>query len=192
MITLVFGLPGSGKSTLARSLLRPPYVAVDRLGEMPGRWLVRSYPRDALLINWREPDQRAVWVDRPAWSFFSTLRGYTLLLDEADLLWPSPSMLQPGRPEGVHPCADLVARHRHYGVRILASTQRPMQTPPLVRDLAGEVYCFALASEAAAYVRKYWGLEPPKAPYQWVRWRMASAGGLEHAQGRLTRPGVTP
>lgn len=169
MITLVFGLPGSGKSTLLRTFMKPPYVVVDQLGEMPGRWLVSSLAH-ARRIDWTARDNRVVWTAPPHWEFFASLRGYTLILDEADMLWPNPSQLQPGRPGGLHPCAALLARHRHFDIHIVAATQRPKQTPPLARDLAGEVYCFAMSGEAGVYMKRYWNIVPPRVPFRWRRW----------------------
>lgn len=170
MITHIFGLPGSGKSTLLRSLLVPPYVVVDPLGEMPGEFLVTKREH-AKRIDWSRRDTRVVWTCPPWWEFFATLRGYKIGLDEASMLWPHPSQMQPGRPGGLHPCAVFLATHRHAKIHIIGSTQRPKQTPPLARDLAEEIYVFSLPGEAAEYCRKYWKITPPLDFYRWVRYR---------------------
>ncbi len=170
MISLVFGLPGNGKSTYLRSILADTekYIVVDGMGELPAKWHIAQFPEHAKKLDWSTPIQ-AIWTAPPNWAFWKTLKGYTIVIDEADMYWPNTSELQPSN--GVHPCSDFIARHRHYGLNIICATQRPIQTPPLVRDLAGEIVCFQLSSEAGAYVKKYWGIEPPTEKYKWVRWR---------------------
>lgn len=175
MITLVYGQIGTGKSSLAVNLAhgrveeqafpaRPRLLWIDALGELPGARPVHDHEA-ARAVSWTSPDLDVLWTAPPWWELFAALSDCSIVIDEADMYWPGSVIRDPA-------LRSLLARCRHYGLDLLCITQRPSQTPPLVRSLAGEVYCLSLSIlEDRQYVYRSWGLEPPRKPFRWVRWK---------------------
>ena len=163
-ITLVYGETGSGKSTAAKALLRERahIFAIDPMGEYGGAdWSVCETRRGVLnavtdrirkgkrlKISYRcggAYATEAPWLARAIYCFQMANKGtvgvsphVTLVMEEANAYYPAQA-IQSG-PAQIFD--ELVLRGRHYGVNILAVTQRPSLISTTLRGNAGEIWAF--------------------------------------------------
>lgn len=157
-IAFVVGRRGSGKSTRVAQLIRPVrrVVAFDPIAEYGGIRCERiGDVRKALAANWgrgfrvsyvppanyemQAADELSRLLQRAQQPYFDGRddRQITLVLEEADLAYPS-SGKAPGALKA------LCLRGRHYGINIVAVSQRPTLVHPTLRGNARSWYVLPL------------------------------------------------
>lgn len=144
-VRCVFGMRGFGKTTLARELVaaEPRVLAYDPLDEHGCLALEWEAFKAYVEANLPRPRFRLALVDDAEWSedFCAIARvlaerqpGYTLLLEEADLV------AEPGHEPPVFKW--LMRRGRHFGVAVVACTRRPAELSRNVTAFASDMYVF--------------------------------------------------
>lgn len=169
-ITMIVGMRGSGKSTLAKSQvkkLRHPVIVIDPTDEWSEALKVKpEYSLKGMAGRmrqyWRAPF-RAVYVppagqEPQALHHLSQMvtqmqsgyklgqheRQVTLVVEEANLSYPSQSL-----PSDCQGLTRAILQGRHWGINIVAISQRPQLVHPNLRGNASETYCLPLADDRA-------------------------------------------
>lgn len=162
-ILAVYGRRGSGKSTRVKALLRDynRVVVLDVQGEyarLPGYIACRSLAevKKAMLKRWAgtfkiayvPQDARPKTLHDLCMLLFAAQKPYSeerdsrkilLVIEEANLTYPNIVL-----PDGQRGADRAVLQGRHYGIEILAVTQRPAVISTTLRSMCSEIYCLAL------------------------------------------------
>lgn len=165
-LTLVVGRRGSGKSTLTKGLLkdRPKVIVFDPQAEYAGRPWVRCDTRLELLRAMRKrwangfhlayvpvAGDEIEALHKLALICFSAQSPYndgvdprklTLVVEEANLSIPARLL-----PVSLNGMARVVNQGRHYGIEVIAVTQRPAMISKDFRGSVATSYVFPLADE---------------------------------------------
>ncbi|MCW5728147.1 hypothetical protein [Parvibaculum sp.] len=165
-LTLVVGRRGSGKSTLTKGLLkdRPKVLVFDPQAEYGGRGWVRCETRIEILRAMRKrwatgfkiayvPDAGNEAEELHAVSLlclsanapyndYADPRKLTLVVEEANLSIPSRQL--PGDLNGIQ---RVINQGRHFGIEVIAVTQRPAMVSINFRGNVATSYVFPLAEE---------------------------------------------
>ncbi|MEQ8610120.1 MAG: hypothetical protein RLO08_00335 [Parvibaculaceae bacterium] len=172
----IFGASGTGKTTLMNELIKPDdrVIGFDPVRSMAGRAFDdrRAFIRAIMAAKggpfrliYRAPrgsnrEAELIWLSDFVLNFQTdyyrgkSKRPLTFAVDEMSLCYPNKY-----QPSGDHPFTELCNTGRHYGVRLIGSTQRPAEIGPTFRGNPQAIYAFRLASEVdIERVRKLMGL----------------------------------
>ncbi|MBX3495675.1 MAG: DUF87 domain-containing protein [Parvibaculum sp.] len=165
-LTLVVGRRGSGKSTLTKGLLkdRPKVLVFDPQGEYGGRGWVRCDSRLQILHEMRKrwaSGFRLAYVPVPGdeiaelhkiaqlclsanapYNDYADPRKLTLVVEEANLSIPTHTL-----PVDLNGILRVMNQGRHYGIEVVAVTQRPALVSRTFRGNVATSYVFALPDE---------------------------------------------
>lgn len=169
-ISFVVGMRGMGKTSQAKHIVKDrahPVIAIDPNDEWASVLKVQAEHSlkgmaSRMRRYWRSPF-RAVYVPPPGnealalhhlcGMLVQLQRGYklgqhnrqiTLLVEEANLSYPSANL-----PSDCQAFTHAILQGRHWGINIVAITQRPQLVHPNLRGNASETYCLPLADDRA-------------------------------------------
>ncbi len=179
-IETVYGRRGSGKSTLTKGMIKgkPKLVAFDPRAEYGGKGWVRCRTvkavKKAMGERWWKgfkisyvPDAgdemaclsrlcELLWAAQSVYETGEDTRKLTLVVEEADLSFPSRPM-----PRDQSWMIRVCNQGRHAGIEAIAVTQRPAQLNMAFRGNAARTFCFALAwpEDQKAFLRMAPGID---------------------------------
>lgn len=179
--TAIYGASGTGKTTLLNELVKsdPRFIGFDPVRSMAGRAFEdrRSFLRAIMAAKggpfrlvYRAPrgsdrETELRWLANFVLNFQTDFyngksrKGLTFAVDELALCYPNKN-----QPSGDHPFTELCNTGRHYGVRLIGSTQRPAEIGPTFRANASATYVFRLESDVDVdRVRRIVGLRDGEA-----------------------------